>query len=487
MGRGGFSKEFCIVWLAKVKPGGHQPGDSVCDIDFSRHMHWATQGEAGNKVYSTWVAGSSVVVDEKKVLERNLASNLEWCGALARMNDLKLDTLNDIFPAAGKVFTNDPGASAWLTLARVHAFRCGPSAFPLPGSAALWFNNSPLTEVVLTMLPLEDMLGKGICASGVSQFRSTPSGISFFEQSGVPITLKGGEAAFSLVGMLVISTAVVDLQGRLSDERREQLSLDNAAIVHLPLFMTTAPDSAPEGVLRSVARRNDAHLKRRPDSKLWSTRHERVQQWMVDTGIASTTLSSGRLVGNNRYDGCQRHPGAFATHAAQRVYLLPRAGERRQLHMVFRRHMRPSMHDDWHRPPSCSCVCVYMCMCMVYVYVYVCMCPCSYYYCYLGAVFRVPCYLCPCMCACCRVLSGMRMLHVCMCVSVFPVSVCLCVCVQLALRVLPSSCMARMVCHAFVRMCACAQVRFCAHVLVAFLFVCLCARRSSVVGVARLA
>lgn len=117
------------------------------------------------------------------------------------------------------------------------------------------------------MLPLGGMLGKAICALDVSQFLSMPAGISFFEQSGVTITLKAGEAAFSPCGMFVIPTAAVGLQGRLSDERRKQLSLDNAAILHLPLFMKTASDSAPEGVLRSVAELNDAHSKRHPDSK----------------------------------------------------------------------------------------------------------------------------------------------------------------------------------------------------------------------------
>lgn len=291
--RNGWGKEFAVAWLAKVKPGGEQPGDSVCDIDFRKAMYWTPVVADGDKVCAAFesavAAGISVFNDKRAILENNLTANPDWGGALARMNDLKLDSLNGLFPSVAEVFTNDPGCSVWLLVARMYSWRFGPGAIPLPGIPALWFNRSARAEVVLTLLPMEEMLGKGICTSDLPQFLNTPTGAAYFEQVGATITMKGGEAAFTPGGLIVIATAIVDIEGKYSDEKRKQLSMDNAAIMHLPLMSKDASAGIADGILRAIAEVNETHMKKHPDSKLWSTRRDRFCQWMIDTGIAMST------------------------------------------------------------------------------------------------------------------------------------------------------------------------------------------------------
>lgn len=110
-------------------------------------------------------------------LTNALREKQSWPSAMSKI-DGATTNIGTIPLFADGQFVSSPGSEPWLCVMRTHAWRYGPNHVPLPGCATVVTSTSSDTELYLVLLPMADLLKKGIFAGDLKAYLDTDSGSS---------------------------------------------------------------------------------------------------------------------------------------------------------------------------------------------------------------------------------------------------------------------------------------------------------------------
>lgn len=223
-----------------------------------------------------------------------MSKNPKWTGAMCK-TELSFDELAklSLFDVPCKLFCNHPGMSAWLLCSKVHSWRYGPAAIPLPGIAALWYNGSVQVAYFIQLIPVDGLLTQGISPTDLAVFLNSPSGTEYFNSKANIVRIDPGQAAFSPAGMLAVPIAVsLDIldkslvaSGRkvgdseLPDKKLP--SVEHGFILHMPLLERSMCDHVPAASLSAITNMNIKHLEKNATSRLWAPRLEAMKDFIA--------------------------------------------------------------------------------------------------------------------------------------------------------------------------------------------------------------
>lgn len=286
---GGFGPLQAKALMLKV--GASNQDGMKGDFKFDEVRHWDGStpfGASVKKIFDDALQEGLTVFNEKKQsLAAAMTTKPTWGSSQSKLPEVKFESMNTLSDIP--LFSNDPGAAAWLVALRQWHWRHGPQAVPLPGLPSFWHNKSDRMDIVIQLFPCDGILSKGIAPGDLKQFLETTTGQSFFDEKGDAVLLAPGHSLFTPCGMLASPVACFDLDSKLTEVQRRTYYQENAFLVHLPVLAKAATASTAASTLQAICDLNYAYLSKHSTTKLWGERYTAVQEWATAVGATTTT------------------------------------------------------------------------------------------------------------------------------------------------------------------------------------------------------
>ena len=240
------------TWAVLVNP-------ALTDFDKKQLAIWFPDGE--NKLTDEWshnMNSNKDAVNAKIIsLKGALEAHERWPSSIGAMNGIKFE---------GEALQKDmisgdmEGAGPWMGAIRLSSHRGEFSCISSHGLPTFFY---ALTDMVVHLTPMKDLLAGGIMLEDFTSFCETPSGLSFLEKHSRIVKVPSTSLLF-IPGACVVHVVATEIFNI------EKLGY----FVHQPFASAEILDEIPQQVKTAIRTRASQHYDTKPNSEMWKARAE---------------------------------------------------------------------------------------------------------------------------------------------------------------------------------------------------------------------
>lgn len=169
-------------------------------------------------------------------------------------------------------YAKDPGAGLFMFCMRANCFRMGPDSFPCQGYPSLVRAlDKPL---VLNLFSIGPIVSQGISIADLSTHITTPSGVSYMNESSGMARIEPGQTAYIPPGCI----AHISYHTSKEEETSEPLAMGLVHTIFSKEMLMTLSDST----WNAIVSYNSAFFADNSKSKVYSARASLVQKFVSD-------------------------------------------------------------------------------------------------------------------------------------------------------------------------------------------------------------